>query len=234
MQGSYGRLVLPSYKSDGFDEQAGHYVVTNHIQGTESRDRWHQSKPSIAGGRGLCHATVDLIVDLVRDLSEIPAGALVETGLRIATRKTLHALLERRLAPLARDGLLGDSQVDRGRALAMDWVTGSCGSGRLFVSNTDFRVLNLIEVSADRTGLVDWDEAQASGFEREHCIAYQWLFLWNRPDLQPALVRAARDRLDIDRDTFRVVLLTRAAAQVQIYASMPDLRRMQVNTWPMP
>lgn len=41
------------------------------------------------------------------------------------------------------------------------------------------------------------------------------------------LVRATRDRLDIDRDTFRVVLLTRAAVQVQIYASLPDLQRVQ-------
>jgi hypothetical protein len=229
MDGVYSRLVLPSYRSDGFDEKAGHYVVMGYIRGTEFRGRWHQYKPRIAGGRGLSHATIDLIVDLVRDLAAIPAEDLVDAGLKTVTREALRSLLEQQLVPLARDSLLDDPQVDRGRGLAMEWAQSLSEPGRLFVSNTDFRILNLIEVSADRTALIDWDAARASGFEREHCIAYQWVFLWNTPELQSALVHAARDRLDIDRETFRVLLLTRAAAQARIYDAKPDLRRLQAQ-----
>src|SRR5262245_34180115 len=53
LAGRLGRVDVPRVVSHGHDPVAGHYVVMTHLDGRGYADRWHYSRPALAGGRAL-------------------------------------------------------------------------------------------------------------------------------------------------------------------------------------
>lgn len=229
MGGDHRRLVLPEYLCDDYDPQAGWYVLLAHIEGRDFWDRWHYFKADRCGGLKIEPAHVDLVLDLMDDLRRIPTKDLVQKGLKKVTRKSFVAVALRRLREMTDGGLISK---DIGSTLERA-VTSTGGlddpARRGVVSNGDFRFPNMLEVSPSRTAIIDWDGAQTSTFETENSVAYHWLLLWNRPDLQDQLVRGARELFGVERETFRSVLFIRGVMQAQVCRKIPKQLALHVD-----
>jgi hypothetical protein len=200
----------------------------NYLEGTEFHGRWHYQKPAIAGGRGLGSREIALAVELAGDLLRIPVHHLEKLGLRVTTPQMAASVFDRRIQWLLDEKLIDRTQFLKARAAVANWAAGCEDGAPRVLSNTDFRFRNFIELSNSRTALIDWDDARSSSFELEHCIAYQWLLLWNRPDLQRILIRRARDALPIDRECLRTVLLMNAVTQAHVCRAKADLIQLHV------
>lgn len=228
MRGGYSRLILPEYICDGHSPSSGWYVLLGHIEGQDFRDRWHYFKADRRGGLKIEPAHVDLVLELMKDLRCLPTEELLSEGLKKITDKIAIRVALRRLREMVKGALISN---DDGAMLesAILSLTGFDDPRRpAVVSNGDFRFLNLLELSPSRTAIIDWDGAQASTFETENSIAYNWLLLWKRPDLQNRLICGAKEMFSVDRDVFRSVLLIRSVMQAQVCRKFPDQLALHV------
>lgn len=222
MRGAYRRLVLPEYLYDGHDERIGSYVLLTHIEGRDFRDRWHYFKPDRHGGVKLDPVDIDLLLDLMTDLRGIETGDLLHEGLKSVTLPLAARTALRRLQEIRDKGLLPADVAGRLENALSSMPRFDDRTRSVIVSNGDFRFLNLLELTSGKTAIIDWDGAQASTFEIENGLAYNWLFLWNRPDLQERLLRGAEERFGLDHEVFRYVLLMRAVMQAQVCKEHPQ------------
>jgi len=231
VRGDFKRLVLPEYRYDGYDPGVGWYVLLSYIDGEDFRRRWHYDRPLICGGLALTSFDIELVLDLADDLRSVPVDPLVDAGARLVTPKKAFCQLERRIADLQDADLISQSTSKSILGIVSTWANpvDRCRpfSRSFSMSNADFRFLNFVEVSPQQTALIDWDGLQVSNFETEHCIAYQWLFLWKRPDLQRQLVNTAIQRFSLDRSDILAVILLRAVLQMHTVKARSD--RLEIH-----
>lgn len=229
MRGSYNRLILPEYLYDGYDPSSGWYVLLGHIEGRDFRDRWHYFKVDRCGGLKIEPSHIDLVLELMKDLGGLPTGELLSDGLKKITQEGAIRMGLKRLREMVEGALISkdDGAVLESAILSLSRFDDPRKT--VSISNGDFRFLNLLELSPSRTAIIDWDGAQASTFETENSIAYHWLLLWKRPDLQDRLICGAKEMFAVDRDVFRSVLFLRSVMQAQVCRKFPDQLALHVT-----
>jgi aminoglycoside phosphotransferase (APT) family kinase protein len=174
---------------------------------------WSHEHPATAGGRALDIGSIIALLETLDDLSTVSPLDLIEVGLRVSKPKKAPSSCNEYLSSLLRDGLVTKSEMECALNLVVSWASTHGFDSPTTISNGDFRFGNFLNVSEKRTAILDWDDARASSFELERCVGRLWVFLWNRPDLQQFIVRAARALPRFDRDTFRTFLLLSALRQ---------------------
>jgi hypothetical protein len=230
-RGPFWRLVLPETLSCGQIPGMGSYILMDWVEGQSYEGHWSERLPETAGGRSIPFQSAEWVVDLIEDLGRIPCDALDTSELTILGPPQIKHVTSVCLSKAAEADLITARQAGRIREI-FDEFTARCENRPLMLSNGDFQFRNFIAVDAARTALIDWDAARLSPFEREHCVAYQWLLMWNNPRWQARFLSEAKARLALDETLFRGALLLNTLKQAMLVWSRPtdaDLRLRQMD-----
>lgn len=166
------RLLVPTVTAHGSAPEAGCFVVMTYFEGVGFGDRWHYSKPTLSGGVALTESELDIALDLMSDLRDMPPDDAVAEGCKLVRAPTAAAFAARRAAEAVQTGLLDPDLARHAADIVAAWAAAH-RHGPPMVSNTDFRFVNFVEAPDDRVALIDWDGGRASSFELEACCAYQ-------------------------------------------------------------
>jgi hypothetical protein len=228
----FRRLAVPQFIESGEEKGVGHWVVTEWLDGRTFHDRWDERHPNTSGGRAIPLDTTTLVLDLVADLASInPASHDATAHLCRRTADEVTGTVERKLVAVRDDGQVHvtPAQETLARELIQPLID-SVNTGRVTLSNGDFYFRNFIELPAGRVAVVDWDSTRLSTFEVEHCVAYQWMLMWNNPPWQRAFLDEAKSRFELDRDRFRAVLLLDTLTQVVFWKGQdPYLMQIELD-----
>jgi aminoglycoside phosphotransferase (APT) family kinase protein len=128
-------------------------------------------------------------------------------------------------------GQLSQAEVRRALDL-LEPLLVKADCGKLYLSNDDFNFRNLIELPAGRVAVIDWDSSRVSSFEIEHCVTYLWMMMWNQTDWRKGLVSLARQRLPLDLERTRAVLLVNCLHQsMHVWRKRNDLHPIPLGTF---
>ena len=180
------------------------------------------------GGRDTPIATCEPTLDLIEDLGAIDATPFRGRGLTEQTRAWVGSLVERHLAWARAAGHFDEGAGAAARRILAPFVDG-IDTGAVRLGNGDFQLRNFVERPDGRIALIDWDAARLSTFEAEHCVAYQWLLMWNNPAWQRAYLDGARRRLGLRAERFRAVLLIDVLKQAFFWRERDGLARMPLQ-----
>lgn len=229
---AFRRLVIPSLLDAGHARFLGRgvsaWVITEWQEGQDFGSRWDERIPHIAGGRAIPLETHDLVLQLIEDLRRIDGAILRASAIKNETQKSLQASFDKQLLWARREGHLDECHETKARQILKPFLD-TVDIGRIHLSNGDFQFRNFTERTDGKVALLDWDSAKASTFETEHCVAYQWLLMWNNPRWQGRFLNGARVRFALRPERFRAVLLVDALNQAFFWRRCSDLLRIQVN-----
>ncbi|MCK4793684.1 MAG: hypothetical protein KAV87_58690, partial [Desulfobacteraceae bacterium] len=206
IQGSFKRLVVPQIFETGRCGYFGNWVIIDWHDGYEFSQLWDTMNPELAGGRSITNDTIPSVLDMVSDLKSICADAFIETGIERRSRSWLENRLFSQLAIATKLNFVTSRQQTRLWDL-LNPLIEEIDKGSLQVSNNDFQFRNFVRLDNGRIKLIDWDATRISTYEIEHCIAYQWMHMWNRPSWQHDFIVSATERLSLDKNRLRAALL---------------------------
>lgn len=206
IQNEFKRLVIPRCVEDGVVNNGERYMVFEWIEGRDFCNRWSSQNKKTAGGRKIREYTVQVVLELISDLLKIDTSHMVENGSGVISPEIAVQDFSRTLEMSREEELITGELYGRAYEIKQLFEDALMHQP-LMLSNGDFQFLNFIEVSPDRTALIDWDGARISCFEKEHCVALQWLLMWNNCKWQQDFLRRSIMELNLNKDIFRGVLL---------------------------
>lgn len=231
LTGPYQRMAVPHVAATGECSTLGCWIIADWHEGHEYSKQWDEQQPEVAGGRAIDADTIPLLLDVIEDLRSLNAERFINLGLERRTAAWLRNRIQNQLGRASAWELLSGAQEKHARTLFEAFLE-RVDHGTIQISNHDFQFRNLIRLSDDRIKVVDWDAARISTFETEHCIAYQWMLMWNRPEWQRQFLAEARQRLPLSPELFRGVLLVNTLNQgINVYGEFPDLRAILFSTF---
>lgn len=224
IQGRFKRLLLPQALAFDRTKSLGRWVILDWHDGRAFSEEWDPYDTRLEGGRAISLDTVPTVLDMIEDLRTIDPAAFSSSHLRRRTREWLASRIRGQLDRASRSGWLTARQVSRTAELLCPFLD-TVDQGRLGLSNNDFQFRNFVFLADGRVKLIDWDAATISTFETEHCIAYQWMLMWNNEEWQRVFLASACDRLHVRPDRLRAAcLIMTLNHSVLTWKDIPTLR----------
>ena len=141
------------------------------------------------------------------------------------TKDSLNGTIARAFDNLAGSAFMTENQLSKARSLLQHLIDNIDVAGHQ-LSNFDFQFKNLIEKSADKTVLLDWDNARLSTFDLEHCLSLMWLLMWNNQKWRHELIVNAKQRFTLDQHKFRgAVVLNAILLTAYAWRNVDNLRQ---------
>lgn len=229
---THKRLVIPKTIACGATDAGNHFVIMTWEKGHNFNDRWSLTGAKTRGGKSIQIYTVQLVLELIEDLYNICTESFGNVQLRPHWQECSQARIYKLLI-IADERRLISSKEQLCSQLILDQIPFSNEQNqRKMLSNGDFQFRNFIEKSANKSAVIDWDEAKFSSYELEHCVAYQWMLMWNNPSWQRVFLSEAKQRFSMDKYRFRSLLLFNCLRQaIRSGSYRPELAKIFIDTF---
>ncbi len=223
----FAHIAVPGLVQCGRCESTTPWVVLTWLEGAAFNHRWDERNPTIAGGRAIGKDTISKILAAIQELHKLPPAEFAEYCSLELTPAILESRLGKWLSRAEQEGWLTHKEIESATRQIDSSTSGS--ADRVMLSNGDFQFRNFVEMPDGRLGIIDWDTARYSTFELEHCIAYQWLLMWNNPEWQKSFLAAAKSCLPLGIERFRSAMLLNALLRAATFRHLPEVKQLQLS-----
>lgn len=225
----HNRLIIPQTVACGAADDRNHFVIMTWEKGRDFNSRWSLTKAKTRGGKSIQIYTVQLVLELIEDLYNICTETFSDVHLRPHWQECSQTRISELLNLASEKRVITKEEQLCSHDILQRIPFGNENDLRKMLSNGDFQFRNFIEKFANKTAIIDWDEAKVSTYELEHCVAYQWMLMWNNSLWQRAFLSGARQRFSLDKYRLRSLLLFNSLRQSMRAYHRPELAKVFID-----